>query len=302
MKQSILFFQRISLLLSVLLLLAGCSSSDSEEQEKGGGSQPEIRLNADSWQVMSGTRVMTFDNAAALKSEGFKCFAYTAETTTPYINGVTVNWVDETEWLFSDGKHYWPSSGSLDFFAYLPLEKPSYMSEPSYSYSSGQKFSFTCTMPVTSATQGSGIKEFVYAFAANQSKSTNSGNVDLTFHHPFARIILAEGTIDGEVTVTGITLNSIKYNETFSSGNSPRWTSAGSTANFTADGFGGPFLVIPQSWPGSIDVNITRSGIPDVLSTTVATEWEAGYSYTYTINVSGGLIINVGTDKYAEQW
>ncbi|MBQ4353142.1 MAG: hypothetical protein II758_06140, partial [Prevotella sp.] len=57
-------------------LLAACSTDDNGIDNGGGAT--EIRLNADCWQVMKGTRAATFDNAQQLEAEtgGFMCCVY----------------------------------------------------------------------------------------------------------------------------------------------------------------------------------------------------------------------------------
>lgn len=316
MKQSILFFQRISLLLSAVLLLAGCSSSDSEEQEKGGGSQPEIRLNADSWQVMSGTRVTTFDNAAALQTEGtFTCYAYEDGTATVYeqVNGATATW-SFTYWSIA-GRPTWPESGDLDFFAYMP-QQSSLASDAPYItnvvYSTARTPQITCTnLPMTNAGQ-EGKKEFVYSLVTDQNKDNAGSGVELTFKHPFARVYFKKGDGLTGVTINSVTIAGIKNNGSCTfDGTTTSWTPSGEATNLVVSGSPAtgdtPYLVLPQTFDSNLTFTVNAtwtswSNVTKNVSTTVAVgTWAPGTSYTYTFNLKGEVLI-VDTQKYTEQW
>ena len=297
-------------------LLAGCSGDDTSD---AGTEATEIRFNADVWRVMEGSRATTYDNAAALQSEGsFTCSAYVAEGTTPYISSSPVAW-NTDKWEFADGKHYWPAEGSLDFFAYMPATKPSYI-VGSITYAvSGEPAvpapQFTCAALPLSDTGQSSTKEFVYALTTGQSKAAQGATgVALNFKHPLARITLQWSAADH----TGITINSIAFKNVMNSGTcvidgttgNPSWTPPGDAADFTADftaaDMGGPFLVVPQTFTGgnvTIEVNATKEGDTETFTATVATAWAAGYSYTYsfTLNFKAKELI-IDTTKYTEQW
>ena len=69
------------------MLLAACGSgSDSFDDEPqnvaDNASLQEIRLNANVWHMMEGTRATTYDNQAALQTAGhFTCAVYQENTT-----------------------------------------------------------------------------------------------------------------------------------------------------------------------------------------------------------------------------
>ena len=59
--------------MAAVILLSGCSNDDGTAAADDGA----IRFKTDVWQVMEGTRTATFDNAAALQTEGhFTCAVY----------------------------------------------------------------------------------------------------------------------------------------------------------------------------------------------------------------------------------
>lgn len=315
----------IVLLLATMVWLAGCTGSDSDDVQTPDPSTEDIHLSADVWQVMDGTRATTFDNAVALQTEGaFSCAVYEKNTITPFISGTSVNWNTTTgEWLFSDGKHYWPS-GALDFFAYMPATPPDYITGPTYTGTpENHTVSFTCSsLPMTQAGQeSSSLKEFVYALALDQDKNgTNTtaqptqGQVSLTFQHPFARIKLqwAASPYDhSSITLTSVKLKGIKNSGTYNSSATPQWTATDDATDLTVtslaeNGAAVPYLVIPQEWTGDIEVIASWTVWGETKKSTLTanvgtTTWEPGTSYTYTFTITDtDLKVDIG--KFTEQW
>jgi hypothetical protein len=317
------------LVMMAALLLTACSSDSSDSDIYAPDTSAEantIRFNADVWRMMEGTRAATFDNAAALQTEAhFTAAAYTHNTTTAYFSPVQIDW-DGDSWEFSDGKHYWPASGALDFFAYMPASGsvPSYItSDPTYSVidtdddddnPDTQEVSFTCSsLPVTPAGQSS-LKEFIYALQPGRTKALDGASgVTLTFVHPFARIKLQLSSTQEPIHINSITLKNIKNNGTYT--HSGKWSPSGDATNFmvtlnadlTANADLGTYLVIPQSWAGEIEVDATwkewdETIDPDPnLTTTIPATWAPGYSYTYTFTITENDL-KVNTAKYTEQW
>lgn len=316
----------------MLLLATGCSIDDTENEQASDISDKDIRINVDVWRVMKGTRATTFDNAEALQTEGsFTCYAYNGGTTTAFIDGATVNWAAST-WSFSDGKRYWPATGSLDFFAYMPATKPTYIS--AISYVTAQSPTITCTsLPMTSADQAD-IKEFVYGLTTGQTKAAQGElGVTMNFVHPFARIDFKLSASHPNITINSITLKTIKNNGTCSfDGTTSTWKLSGDATDFvmtltgdaatfnnnpaSAQPIGGyaesahtsiPLLMVPQDWEGEIEVNASwkdwgDTPVPHTVSTTIpAITWQPGYSYTYTFTIStDDLTVDVA--NYTEQW
>lgn len=240
-KLSLSLLSLLSLVLALALSLAGCRGPEPPQPE----TQTEIRLNAAVWQMMQGApapsasparaylsihaprRAHTYDNATALQTEGsFTAAAYQQNTTTAYINPVAANWSTD-KWLFSDGKHYWPATGNLDFFAYMPAEKPSYMSAPAYTVvdtdddgePDAPQASFTCAdLPMTydaptstAAGQGSDLKEFVWGITVAQNKANQGASgVTMKFRHPFARIRFQLSASHPNIIINSITFKNLK--------------------------------------------------------------------------------------------
>lgn len=322
-KQNIIGCATVMLLTAGLL--AACSTDD-DGIDNGGGAT-EIRLNADCWQVMKGTRAATFDNATQLQDEtgGFMCCVYDYGTTTPYFDAVSVIYDNEEDaWKFQDGKHYWPATGALDFFAYMPATPPGYVTDmddvaSQVTYTPGNP-QFKCvSLPMTNAGQGA-LKEFIFALSTNQDKEHQGATgVALTFMHPFARINLklSAGQLY-DVTINSITFKTIKNNGTYTHTATPdRWTPTGDDTNlvvtlnqeYTATGaeqvLCSPCLMIPQEWTGEIEVSATWTEwgetINSTVTATVPTDWQPGYSYNYVFTISSEDL-KVDTEKFTEQW
>ncbi len=294
------------LLLLVAGLLTGCGNDAADEMTTPSKTEEkEIRLNADSWQMMDGnasTRVTTFDNATALQTEGaFTCSVYNENATTIYdgINAVHVNW-NNTTWVFSDGTHNWPDNGNLDFFAYMPATKPDYITAITYDVSgspAAPHLSFTCDMTQTIE------KEFVYALTTGQNKTDQgTSGVTMTFKHPFTRIIFHLTNTDN-VTVNSISIAGLFTTGTYTHGTGWSSTSGSGSLNGVLDT---PYIVIPNNYGSkTLTVNATweewGDDVTADVSASVAFDWAAGTSYTYNLTLSK-YALKVDTSKYTEQW
>ena len=306
-------------------LLAGCSAVDNPPQPE---TQKEIRLDAALWQIMQGApsrRVSTYDDVDALQDEGsFTAAVYVANSTTAYISPVTVNWDNtNSKWVFSDGKHYWPASGSLDFFAYMPAEVPDYITSGP-TYTTARNPQFTCTdLPLTydcaspTAGQGSGLQEFILAMTTGRTKALDGADgVTMTFKHPFAKIKFQLSS----ATTTNVTVNNISMEGLVTSGScsfdgaTSTWTSQSGSETMTLTvelqryaTEGTPWLLmIPNNYGSkNLSVNVTWTEWDEEYTRTYTTpltiNWVAGYSYTYNLTITRNELI-VDVAKYTEQW
>ena len=320
-----------ALCLLVTLLASACSSDGGDTPSTPPtNTQDEINIKAQVWQVMQGAprRAHTYDDVAALKTEAqFKCTAYQANSNplVAYIPTTTVDWDNgDNRWEFNHGTdhYYWPASGNLDFFAYMPATLPSYIAaDPALTYTAAHNVTFTCSgLPMTNAGQGSSLKEFMFGMALGQNGTDNASGVNLSFQHPFTRIKmeLSASQVD-PITIKTITFKTIKTGGTFTyNGSTSTWdTSEGASDNFVAtlnqtvtitnavQTLGEPYLMIPQSWTGQIEVRIIWDdwGVQkeETLTASAPTTWKIGYSYTYSFTISkSALIVNVA--RFTEQW
>lgn len=300
------------LLLTAAILMAACSSDDSRDTPTPTNDKAEIAFTTATTTWHDATRATTYDNTTSEATlASFTCAAYNAGTTTAYIIPTAVNWNGEA-WAFSDGKHYWPAEGSLDFFTYVPT---TYVGD--ITYTASDNITFVCTnLPMTSTGQNEDLKEFVYAVTTGQNKTNAAAGVSLTFRHPFARIKFQLAANHKAITINSITFKSLKQSGTFT--HPSTWATSGDAKNFVAtinqaftqqavtQTIGTNYIMIPQTWSGAIEVEATWDdwgvSLKHTLSTTLPPiTWAAGTSYTYTFTISETELIVNGT-KYTEQW
>ena len=288
------------LLLLAAGLLAGCVREDPPTPE----TQEEIRLDASVWQMMQGApsrRVSTYESATFPQNgESFKCFIYNGGATTLYnaSEGSLVTWNSSTsKWEFNDGKHYWPASDALDFFAYMPTTIPSYITDMSDVASrvtyEAQNPQFKCTLPMKYESaytdkesvahdadgQTDDMKEFVYALKTGRTKALDGTNgVELSFAHPFARIKFQLAASHPDITINRITFKGLKSGGSCSfNGTTSTWSSLTPSGDVTTDfvmtlhgteatfnsnpasprQIGPDILMVPQTFAGDIEVNAT---------------------------------------------
>lgn len=295
--------------LSATGLLTGCSNDDFNENGNANGNAITFDTNLQPFL----SKASTFDSTTDMQTEGsFTCTTYEVNTTTVSIPASRVVWSGiDFDWQFADDIHFWPTSGDLDFFAYMPKSGslPSYISSVTYpSFHSAQ---LVCSdMPMTEAGQD-GLKEFIWALSTGKNKSNSSAGVAMTFRHPFAKITFRVGNpaSDG-ITINTVTLSALKTGGTCSfDGTTSTWSSQTGSENLvgTADT---PYIIIPYNYTSGLTItaNATWSNIgnatADTKAVAVAAEkcnFQPGYSYIYTLTLDG-TALKVDVDKYAEQW
>ena len=310
-------------LLAATSLLAGCSGDDFNGNGNVNGNSNNITFNTNVNGFFS--KASTYNSNDDLKTEGsFTCAAYNATTTTPYIDATTVVWNDTendgaNKWQFANGiKHGWPGASALDFFAYMPAEKPTYIGEISYAARSAQ---FVCTLPIDQ----SSTKEFICALAKDKTKANSPSGVSMTFQHVFAKLIFKLDNPDTD----GITINSVKITQNDSevgvytsgtctfNGTTPTWNDKGTSAAIIAK-VDEPYLVIPHDYSATkmkitVDATWTKwNKVEHVIKTATIQnvskgtgtdklmKWEAGYSYLFTLTFTPDILV-VNTEKWAEQ-
>ncbi len=313
-------------LLAATSLLAGCSGDDFNGNGNVNGNSNNITFNTNVSNFTS--KATTYDSNDALKAEGsFTCTAYNATTTTTYIDPTTVEWVggEVNKWKFANSmRHDWPGVSALDFFAYMPAEKPDYIT--SISYSTERQPQFVCTDLPTTAEGQKTLKEFICALATDKTKANSSEGVSMQFKHPFAKLMfeLTNPASDG-ITINSITIAPSTPANVFNTGGTCtydstngkwEWSSpTGETGSIVAS-LNTPFLVIPNDYNATtftITVDATYNNISKVehvIRTATIHEkntaeedlmkWEAGYSYTFRLTLTPEVLEI--SYKWAEQW
>lgn len=306
------------MVMTAALMMTGCSSDDGDTPQPPQPTPQEeklpITIKANVWQMMDGTRATTFDNTDSIQSEGhFFCTAYDAGTTT--VNTFSevnsqVDW-DNTvsKWTFADGVHKWPDSGSLDFFAYMPVTQPAYITAITHAVSGDPAVPrpyFTCDMTRTVD------KEFIWALTPGQNKETNGRDgVTMTFKHPFARIYFQLSEESGtHIKINSITISGSDFYHTGTctfDGTTSTWSNKGGTAALGDLALNTPYIVIPNDYGSTKTISVEAEWddwskvTKTITSSPLTINWQAGFSYTYTLTISKyGL--KVDTSKYTEQW
>ena len=313
---------KAQLLMFCSLLLAGCSGDgDGRDVPVSETDKTEIRLAADVWNVMEGTRATTIPGGT-LASGSFTASAYVENTTTSYINPVQVNY-ETGKWVWSDGKHYWPASGNLDFFAYMPVTTPGYISSVNYAVDGTPAPApyFVCAnLPMTDVGQR-GLREFIWALSPAQNKASQGATgVTMNFKHPFALIKFVIAAGSGEhVQVNRISIAGLNTGGTCTfnaAGTASTWSSQTGSATLTITPanplkYNTAFtettllMVIPNTDTKTLTVNGTwddwSDNITKDISTNISIDWHPGYKYTYNLTVTP-YALKVDATKYTEQW
>ena len=296
-------------------LLSGCSGDESPNQANNNNEKDsEIRLNAEVWRVMEGTRATTYGDGT-ITDGSFKVAAYEAGTTTSYFDFTQVNYVTD-HWEMVTRRN-WPESGSLDFFAYMPAESPDYVY--TFNYNTARTPSFNCAnMPVTITAGSDDPQELVVALKTDQNRAgQGASGVTLNFMRPFARVYFKLSAASGSaVKINSITIPGI-YRNASCTFNGTSWTWSGYNNNEThfvlsapssSEAATGdtPYLVIPNNYgTKTFTVNATWTDWGNVtkdLSADVDVNWQPGYSYTYTFTLSKYALKVDIEHKYTEQW
>ena len=161
------------LLLALACLTVSCSDKEDmlQNEEKG---------NPISFSVLQDS----FTRAATGSVSYFKVYAYDSESKL-YIDGAKFNSKGECE---ETVPYYWPTSGSLSFYAISPY------SDNAYSILNGV---LTYTVPTDNSKQ----IDLMVAKAANQTYKGTNGIVPITFQHALSRVVFK-----GYVSVSGLSV------------------------------------------------------------------------------------------------
>ena len=328
MKRSsryLLFF-----LLAAALLAVGCHRT---EPDRGPGD--EICLCVSTSQPKE-TKVVTINNDVELTNRFIRVDALFHGTTTPLFSNAQLRYRAYTDrWEFystsaSDWTHfYWPiegsvhstagTVGSIDFVGYVPNTAPTGYTLNAYSASNGPSFSvelpYTAGSPNTFyETNQTSTREFMYAYAANQTKDTNSGTVNLEFQHPFALVNIYLKSAKRGTVINTVQLSGIKTSGTFV--HSSGWGSLGNEATLSKSVnknvphelnfdslIGGPYMVIPQTLSGSdnLTVNQTYNASTGDITGTISATWAPGYIYNYYLDLGkdeGRILVDVVVEAW----
>lgn len=153
--------------------------------------------------------------STGLQSLGFTVFANVGSTAT--------NYFPETEFTYSDGtytsatKYYWPSSGTLDFFAYQYSEQE---------YNTVSHTALTKAFTVTPSTNVDNQTDLLIAYTTGKDKATyGASGVSLNFRHAESMVTIK---LKNTSTTTTITVGAVELGNVYTTGT---YTFTGSTNN-----------------------------------------------------------------------
>lgn len=297
------------------------------------------------------TRATFFEKEDDLKNTAkqggnFTVNAYSSGTETAYISNQRVwYFADDDKWRFWDNATdnvtnlYWPNSGNLDFFAYMPYREGSQSTCVTIEdYTSAGGPSFSCRLPLDNEGQEK-IQEFIYAYSKDQNKnSTGSdgkkGVVQLNFVHPFSALIIKLNEsyrMDiKQIKICNILNEGVYANpaSTLAQGSSqPAFTCASWTPKTGAERqdlvidvnqsvpddinynspIGGPYVIMPQQLTADVFLEIiyqrdgeTKTGKRYLYQATLP-QWDPGKKYTYTLTM-GDPLEEILFNVAVEEW
>lgn len=308
MKKNVLF------LAAGLLALCACSKDEVTDMDNGGA----VKFRPTVGTMTRGTLVTTANITS------FKVTSYLTGSSANYFTDLQVN-KSGTAWNTAS-THYWPGTGTLNFFAYSPTDVATVAISPT-----GR--SINAFTPETSV---AAQKDVVVAFNTGTKTANESAGVALNFKHILSQIEIqakSGNTAAYEIKVLGVKLCRIPSTANFTfhttsvSTTLPetQWsapatakdyaikldaaeTLTGDAKNITKSNF----LMIPQQltpWDKSATANgayisvlcqiSSKSGgtntqiYPDAAgryayaAVPISTKWLPGKKYTYTLNFLG---------------
>jgi len=168
----------LALLAGALPFIASCSSDELVAENQSNPN--EISFTP----LLTGvTRAMSID-ATELQTQGFNVTAIINGGSTAYFTAENYTWNSTANAYTSTTKHYWPSEGSLDFYAYSPMSD-TYVG-------TGKQIVKTDynTFDVTPSATPSEQVDFVYANTNNKTKGTDGKVTTLNFRHAESNIVI----------------------------------------------------------------------------------------------------------------
>ena len=289
----------------LLMLVTACGAQEDpdveKEEDKLQLSDQEITLGVDGWKPMTQSRASIFEGEDDIKKEdkgggNLTLYAYLEDGTT-FIGGARAKYFSQnTSWEFYDGQnlinYYWPQTGSVDFFAYMPYSGSNRLKNITIGNYTSDGLVLNCTMQNTTSDGNDATddledpmgQETIFAYTTNKSKADKS--VNMHFVHPFAAVYFKLQQAHRDLTV-----NEIRFNDVYLTGvdtltattdnnTTITWTGTGSRGTFTIPvhkiipgqiNLGAkidvPYLVMPQNFEYVLD------DVPKEVTVTIDYTW-----------------------------
>lgn len=166
------------LILAVAALgFAACANDETTAVNEKLAESNAISFRANVNGLMRGADV----NASTLQSTGFTVFANVASSGTNYFPETLFKWNSTTSTYNSDNKYYWPSSGSLDFFAYANSKPVGHAEQMTHE-------ALTKAFTVTPDEDAQYQTDLIVAYTTNKSKT--SAAVPINFRHTQCKVAI----------------------------------------------------------------------------------------------------------------
>ena len=218
-----------ALAFALLILVTACSGQETPDvgkEDKLQLSDQEITLGVDGWKPMTSSRATIFENLNDVQNDApdgkgggyLTLHAYLRETGYHFIPG-SCAWyfvpdnAEEGSWRFWDTvkedffSYYWPQSGAVDFFAYMPYSGSNKKNITVGSYTPGTGLNITCEMKQPTSLEDPMGQETIFAYTTNKSKADR--NVGMHFVHPFAAVSFKLQQAHRDLTINWIRFNNV---------------------------------------------------------------------------------------------
>lgn len=179
--------KNVSIAVVAAMAFAACSSEGLENDALTTSNSTTILFDGYLGRSAVGSRA-AITNLDALKQSGagFAVFGQYSESgsstfASNLFNNVHVTW-GESAWTYSPLR-YWPTEGSIDFYAVAPYSASKTLSEISDTDKDKLKLEYTVSSTVANQV------DLLYAQATGKTKANNgSAKVQLTFNHALSKI------------------------------------------------------------------------------------------------------------------
>lgn len=216
------------------LALASCSNDETVAVNNNDPDAISFRP-----QVSGVTRALNI-TTDALQSQGFNVTAIINGGSTAYFTGADYTWNSTANAYTCTTKHYWPSEGSLDFYAYSPISD-TYVGTGKQIEKTDYK-----TFIVTPSTTPADQVDLVYANTNAKTKGTDGKVSTLNFRHAESNIViqLKNTSTDLKFTVNNVAIGYIlptaQFAYTGSTDGTTPVTNTDAAAGYYLTGWGTP--------------------------------------------------------------
>lgn len=208
------------------------------------------------------------------EGKGFYVTAIHSEGSTTYFDNVQFKWNSSSSTFNSDKKYYWPSTGTLDFFAYAPATDASQLTRTNYK-------TFTVTPSTTIANQ----VDLIYANTDGKAKTGTytkdaatkqygADGVPINFRHTGCKIVIKvknNANTNLKYEITGVKIVNVDGSATFTYNDTP---SSGDINTDKVDGNSKQLLI--GDWSNNADAQTVTYKSPDFTANTFTAQQSTG--------------------------